>query len=118
MSTDTTTETPTTTENSVDTLSASALRGKELFKQHECLSCHTIDNESKQLAPALKGLYGSNRELEGDSTVVADEGYIKESIQYPGAKVALGFNENMPSYRDLMDDQELQDITNYIKALR
>lgn len=112
------TDTSTSTENRADTLSASAQRGKELFKQHKCLSCHTIDDESKQLAPALEGLFGSNRELEDGSTVIADEGYIKESIQYPGAKVALGFNENMPSYRDLMNDQELQDVTNYIKALR
>lgn len=118
MSTDTTTDTSKTTASRADTLSASAQRGKELFKKHKCLSCHTLDDESKQLAPALKGLFGSNRELEDGSTVIADEGYIKESIQYPGAKVALGFNENMPSYRDLMDDQELQDITNYIKALR
>jgi cytochrome c oxidase subunit 2 len=63
-------------------------------------------------------LFGSKRELKDGSTVIADEGYIKDSIQYPGAKVALGFNANMPSYRDLMDEQQLQDITNYIKALR
>jgi len=110
-----TTVSPDTT--SADTLSASARNGKVLFDQHKCLSCHTIDG-SKELAPPIKGLFGSKRKLEDGSTVVADEGYIKESMQYPGAKVVLGFNDNMPSYRDLMTEQEFQEVTDYIKALR
>ncbi len=66
----------------------------------------------------FKGLFGSKRKLKDGSTVIVDEGYIIESMQYPGAKVALGFNDNMPSYRDLMNDKELQAISDYIKALR
>ena len=110
-----TTVSPDTT--AADTLSASARNGKVLFEQHDCLSCHTIDG-SKQLAPPIKGLFGSKRKLEDGATVVADEGYIKESMQYPGAKVVLGFNNNMPSYRDLMTEQQFQEITDYIKALQ
>lgn len=115
MDTDDTTDTVTTEQ--ADTLTSSAQRGKTLFEIHKCQSCHPIDG-SNQLAPPLRGLYGSKRELKNDSTIVADEGYIKESIQYPGAKVVQGFNDNMPSFRDLMSDQELQEITDYIKALR
>ena len=73
---------------------------------------------ANDLAPMFKGLFGSKRKLKDGSTVIADEGYIKESIQYPGAKVTLGYNENMPSFRDLMNDKELQAVTDYIKALR
>lgn len=107
----------TTTGAPSDTLSASALNGKELFESHDCQSCHPIDGD-QQLAPPLRGLFGSERNLEDGSTVIADEGYIKESIQYPGAKVVMGFNDNMPSFRDLMTEQELQEVTDYIKALR
>lgn len=114
MKTDTT---DTTTGARSDTLSASARNGKELFEDHDCQSCHPIDGE-KQLAPPICGLFGSERELEDGSTVIADEGYIKESIQYPGAKVVMGFNNNMPSFRDLMTGRELQEVTDYIKALR
>lgn len=109
--------TDTVTTEQADTLTSSAQRGKTLLEQHKCQSCHPIDG-SKQLAPPIRGLFGSERELKDGSTVVADEGYIKESIQYPGAKVVQGFNDNMPSFRDLMSDQELQEITDYIKALR
>lgn len=98
-------------------LSAGAIAGKKLFEEFECKSCHTIDGSS-ELAPAFKGLFGSSRELTNGQAVIADEGYIKESIQYPGAKIALGFNNNMPSFRDLMTDQQLQDITDYIKSLK
>lgn len=114
---DTEDTTDTVTTEQADTLSSSARRGKILFDKHKCQSCHPKD-ESNQLAPSLIGLFGSERELMDGSTVVADEGYIKESIQYPGAKVVQGFNNNMPSFRDLMDDQQLQEITDYIKALR
>lgn len=115
LDTDDTTDTMTTEET--DTLTSSAQRGKTLFEQHKCQSCHPIDG-SNQLAPPIRGLFGSERELKDGSSVVADEGYIKESIQYPGAKVVQGFNDNMPSFRDLMTDQELQEITDYIKVLR
>lgn len=112
------TETTDTTETEqADTLSASARNGKELFEEHKCQSCHPIDG-IKQLAPPFEGLFGSERSLDDGSTVIADEGYIKESIQYPGAKVVQGFNDNMPSFRELLTDQELQEITDYIKTLR
>lgn len=107
-----------TSTNTTETLSASARAGKELFQTYDCLSCHYKDDTVKDLAPSFEGLYGSSRKLEDGSTVIADDGYIKESIQYPRAKVALGYNGYMPSYRDLMTDQELQSITDYIKTLK
>lgn len=109
--------TDTSTTERTDTLSASARNGKELFEKHDCQSCHPIDG-TKDLAPPIRGLFNSERELKDGSTVIADEGYIKESIQYPSAKVVLGYNDNMPSFRELMAAQEFQEITDYIKALR
>ncbi|HLR25657.1 MAG TPA: c-type cytochrome [Fodinibius sp.] len=105
------------TTDTTETLSASAQQGKMLFKEFECLSCHTIDG-SKDLAPPFKGLFEKEIELEDGTFVTADEGYIKESIQYPGAKITLGYQDNMPSYRDLLSDAQLQSITDYIKSLR
>lgn len=110
-------KTDTTEKEQADTLSASARNGKKLFEEHKCQSCHPIEG-TKQLAPPIGGLFGSERKFEDGSTVIADEGYIKESIQYPGAKVVQGFNNNMPSFRELMTDKELQEITDYIKTLR
>lgn len=102
-----------------DTLSTSAQEGKKLVQEYKCLSCHTIDENTKEdLAPSFAGLYGSKRPLKDGTYVVADDGYIKESIQYPGAKIALGYNENMLSYRDLLTDSQLESIVDYIKTLR
>lgn len=105
-------------EDTAKVLSASAQSGKLLVQEFECLSCHYLEDTKEDLAPTFKGLYGSVRKLEGDSSVIADPGYLKESIQYPGAKIALGYNNNMPSYRDLLSDPELQAISDYLKTLR
>lgn len=92
-------------------------QGKELFQTYACGSCHTIDGAAG-LAPTFKGFYGSERELADGSTVTADAGYIIESIQYPAAKVANGFMPVMPSFRDMMSDQEMESIVEYLKTLK
>lgn len=107
------------TSSKADTLTASAKEGKKLIQTFKCLSCHTIKRQKqKDFAPPFQGLYESDRKLADGSTVVADDGYIIESIQYPGAKLALGYNHNMPSYRDLFSDDELESIVDYFKALQ
>src|SRR5699024_10140212 len=87
---ETTDKTAKDTSDTTQNLSASAQKGQELIDEFDCLSCHTIDKEQKDLAPPFKGLYGSEVQLTGDSTVTADEGYIKDSIQYPGNMITLG----------------------------
>ena len=95
----------------------SAGKGRALAEKHGCLGCHSIDGTTKD-GPTWKGLYGSRVPLEGGETVVADDAYIKESILDPGARVAMGFPNFMPSFRGNVSDRDIADITAYIRTLK
>lgn len=91
--------------------------GKQLATSLGCVACHSTDG-SKLTGPSWKGLYGSQVELEGGSTVTADDAYIHESIVDPNAKVVKGFAPIMPSFASQVDDQKVADIIAYIKTLK
>lgn len=90
------------------------LAGRKLAMQN-CLSCHSTDG-SAMAGPTWKGLYNSERKLQS-GTAKADDAYIKESIEDPGAKVVQGFNNMMPSFKGKLDDKQIKAITEYIKTL-
>jgi hypothetical protein len=53
--------------------------------------------------------------------VTADDGYIRESILEPTAKVVSGFNRigmGMPSFAGVLTDEQIQSVILYIKSLR
>jgi cytochrome c oxidase subunit II len=86
-----------------------------VVEKYGCTACHSIDG-SAQIGPTFKGLYGSKRVLANGQTVVADEAYIRESIENPGAKVVKGFEPNMPSMS--IPPNELHEIIEYIERLK
>lgn len=94
----------------------SAQLGEQLITTYECVSCHSVENEIF-LAPSFRNLYGSARVLSDGSVVEANEGYLIESMQYPAAKIVRGFRSEMPSYRDLMSDAEMQSVVEYLKTI-
>ncbi len=92
-------------------------RGETLIAAFGCTTCHTTDG-ANLFAPSFKGLYGSQRVLSDHSIVIADKGYLIESMQYPAAKIVLGWRAEMPSYRDLMSDSEMQSVVEYLKTIQ
>ena len=48
---------------------------------------------------------------------LADDGYIRESIVRPAAKVVAGYQPLMPSFEGQIDEQGLLDLIAYIKSL-
>jgi cytochrome c oxidase subunit 2 len=54
--------------------------------------------------------------LTGGGTVVADDNYLRESIVNPGARVVAGFENLMPSYAQLSEEELLQ-LGAYLKSL-
>lgn len=101
-------EKPVVTEDPVE-------KGKQLAQANGCLNCHTITG-APALGPTWKGLYGSPVELEGGTTVTADEAYLRESIVAPAVKIAKGFPPAMPPFSQLSDEQ-IQDLIAYMKSL-
>jgi cytochrome c oxidase subunit II len=80
----------------------------------QCAACHTIDGSSG-IGPTWAGLWGSEVPLEDGSTVVADEAYIRESIQQPAAKVHKGFQPIMPVLA--ISDEDIENLIAFMQTL-
>lgn len=79
-------------------------KGKETFQQ--CAVCHNADSKEKKMGPGLKGLFKQEKMTNGkkptDATV--------------RAKIDEGGN-GMPSYKDMLSDEEKADVIAYLKTL-
>lgn len=102
------------TSTTSPSLPAAAAAGHETFRDSGCAACHGANGEGG-VGPQLQGLYGTEVELEGGSTVVADDAYLERSIREPGADKREGFRVPMPENN--LDDAEIASIIEYIRAL-
>lgn len=93
-----------------------AEKGKALFSQWACNSCHSIDG-TKGVGPSLKGLFGKTEEL-ADGTAKADENYIRESIVLSTAKLVKGYAPIMPVFQGQLKDPQVDALVAYIKTLQ
>ncbi len=94
---------------------SAASQGAKLVQQYGCFTCHRDD--SLRRAPVLAGLFGQPVQLSDGRTVIADEDYIRESILDPTAKVVLGFQPIMPSFRGRLSEEQMMDIIAYLKSI-
>jgi len=79
-------------------------KGKEVFQQ--CSVCHNVDNNEKKMGPGLKGLFKRDKMANGKRPTDAA---VK-------AKIDEGGN-GMPAYKDMLSDQEREDLIAYLKTL-
>ncbi len=97
--------------------------GQRIYQRYGCIACHANDAATvSRLGPTFKGLYGSSRTFSGGVVrVTADDGYLRESILEPGAKIVTGFERTgmgMPSFAGVLTDQQIESIILYIKSLK
>jgi cytochrome c oxidase subunit 2 len=92
-----------------------ASQGEGLFQKLACNTCHT--NDATARGPVLLGLYGSTVTLADNSTVTADENYIRESILNPQAKLVKGFGPIMPTFQGQVNEDDLLKLLAYIRSL-
>jgi cytochrome c oxidase subunit 2 len=95
-------------------LSSEASAGRRIATSAGCASCHGSDGEGN-VGPAFVGLLGSERELRDGTTVIADEAYLRESIQDPSAKMVAGYSLRMPTNN--LSDAEIDQIITWITEL-
>jgi len=88
---------------------------QNLAIQKGCAACHSVD-ETDKIGPTWVGLYGSQVELVDDTFVMADEGYLIESIKDPNAKIVKGYSKGAMPLVPLTDD-ELDTLVTYIKTI-
>ncbi|MFO7847946.1 MAG: cytochrome c oxidase subunit II [Balneolaceae bacterium] len=93
-----------------------AERGEALVTQNGCTACHSADG-SDGVGPSFAGLWESERNFSDSESTTADENYIRESILEPNAKIVEGYDGVMPSYQGVVDDQQIDDIIEYLKTL-
>ncbi|HEV8067889.1 MAG TPA: cytochrome c oxidase subunit II [Planctomycetaceae bacterium] len=93
-----------------------ALEGRKVFLKYRCVSCHSANAGAR--APVLEGLYGNTVRLNNGRTVIADDAYIRESILDPGAKIAAGWENIMPTFRGQITEEEIYALIAYFRSLQ
>ncbi len=93
-----------------------AENGEKLFRDLACNNCHKADGSGR--CPSLVGLFGKTVQLSGGGTVKADEGYIRESILQPAAKVVAGYQPLMPTFQGLVTEEGVLQLVEYVKSLQ
>ncbi|MBV9925375.1 MAG: cytochrome c oxidase subunit II [Acidobacteria bacterium] len=97
---------------------SAASQGQKLFQQRGCASCHQVEAGGQQgLGPTLYGIFGKQQQIEGDGAVTVDEGYIRESILNPQAKIAAGFQNIMPTFQGQVSEEQVLQLVAYIRSL-
>ncbi len=89
--------------------------GERVFQQQGCLSCHS--GQPGAVGPAVAGIFGQEVEFEDGSTAIVDESYLRESILNPQAKIVAGYAPVMPTYENILSEDQLLQLVAYIKSL-
>jgi cytochrome c oxidase subunit II len=94
--------------------------GKVLFEKYTCNGCHGPNSEFR--APKLDSVYGNqipimNEDGKGAHFVAADDRYIRDSIYLPKSEIVAGYEPIMPSFKDVIPEEDLIPIMAYIKSL-
>jgi cytochrome c oxidase subunit 2 len=92
-----------------------ASEGRKLFQKLQCVACHSADSRAR--GPNLEQLYDTYVPLQGGGKAKADEQYIRESIFFHDAKIVAGFQPIMPSYKGMIDEEEMIQLIAFIKTL-
>jgi len=93
-----------------------ATTGEELFQHFACNTCHQENDMGR--GPSLYGIYGSTVHLNDGSTVIADQSYIRNSIDDPGGQVVAGYRPIMPTFKQQVSPDQVDQLIEYIKSLR
>jgi len=88
--------------------------GEKLFLQYSCAGCH--GDHAAVRAPSLEGIYGRTVPLADGSMVLADDRYLYDSIVLPGAQVAAGYQNIMPTYKGALTQAQLLALVAYLRS--
>jgi cytochrome c oxidase subunit II len=90
-------------------------QGLKLFNELGCATCHMAQHQGR--GPSLNGVFGSQVKLASGETVTFDEAYVRESILTPTAKLVAGYPPLMPTFQGVVNEEQLVQLTAYIKSL-
>ena len=79
---------------------------KSVIQDNNCLLCHRIGRQGGDMGPSLNGV-GTRRTLD----------QIRAAIVSPPAKTRAGRTNPMPSYKDKITDENLNNLVQYLNSL-
>ena len=91
-----------------------AQKGESLFQQFGCVNCHQTDGQGR--CPNLVGVYGKPVRT-NVGVVTADASYVRESILNPSAKVVEGYENIMPTFKGIINEEGVQQLIEYVKSI-
>jgi cytochrome c oxidase subunit 2 len=91
--------------------------GRRVATTQGCLKCHSVDGEP-HIGPTWVDLYRRKTTLANGQTIIADEGYLTESMMDPYVKVVKGYAQVMPSFRGKLTAPDAAALVEFIKSLR
>lgn len=95
--------------------------GLTLMKKNACFSCHTQDG-TRLVGPSFKGVMGMKETvlINGEEKeIVVDRNYLIESIKDPNAAIVKSYQGGlMTSYADVLTDEEINAIIDYIETIK
>jgi len=90
--------------------------GEAIFRAQGCGTCHRADGSGQ--GPALEGIFGRRITLTTGETIVADDGYVREAILNPQAKIVAGYQPVMPTFQGLVSEEDVMRLIAYVKSLQ
>ena len=84
---------------------ADAKKGAEVFEAN-CGVCHNATSTETKMGPGLKGLFKKDKLVNGKKP---SDATVREKIDEGG--------NGMPAYKDILSDQEKDDLIAYLKTL-
>lgn len=97
---------------------ATIATGKQVAESAGCVACHSADGSTEgKVGPTWLRLFGARRTFVDGSSDIADELYIRERILDPQQKKSKPGQVEMPSYRGVLSEQQLESLVLYIKSL-
>ncbi len=94
--------------------------GVRLLQMKGCIACHTTDGTPK-IGPTFKGVFGKKETVihnGQEREITVDEAFIKQTLLHPEIDRVKGFPPIMPSQQGQLTDKEIDEIIEYIKALK
>jgi cytochrome c oxidase subunit 2 len=96
-------------------------QGLTLMKKNACISCHTLDG-NRLVGPSFKGLLGREEQviIDGnEQTITVDRDFIMQSIKDPNAAITATYQQGlMTPYKDILSDEDINHIIDYIQTLK
>jgi cytochrome c oxidase subunit 2 len=92
-----------------------AALGARLYAAYGCAGCHQAKSA---IAPSLAGVYGSEVQLAGGGTAIADDTWLRNMIVNPDSVQIAGYRQVMPSFRGILKEDDLTHIVAYIRSLQ